>query len=180
MLTQTQRKAAEKRTLAYFKRAGIVVTDKEAKNIEVTDLGLGILEKIGLQLIVYLNTDKVCAKEMVLFPRQICPEHRHPVSADFPGKEETFRCRWGKVFLYVPGKPTPSPHAVLPSGKEHTFSVRHEIVLNPGEQYTLAPDTLHWFQGGPQGAVISEFSTQSRDDLDVFTDPDIVRVGPEG
>jgi D-lyxose ketol-isomerase len=34
---------------------------------------------------------------------------------------------------------------------------------------------LHWFQAGPEGAVISEFSTQSRDEADVFTDPRIVR-----
>ena len=37
------------------------------------------------------------------------------------------------------------------------------------------PDTLHWFQAGPEGAIVSEFSTQSRDELDVFSDPLIVR-----
>jgi D-lyxose ketol-isomerase len=50
-----------------------------------------------------------------------------------------------------------------------------EIVLHPGEQFTIPPDTLHWFQAGDDGAVVSEFSTQSRDDLDVFTDPRVVR-----
>lgn len=175
-MTRTERLAAEKRTIEYLKRAHITITDTEAKKIEVTDLGLGMLEKIGLQLIVYVNTQKVCAKELVLFPYQICPEHRHPVSSQFPGKEETFRCRWGQVFLYVPGEKTPIPRAVVPAGKDHTFTVWHEILLNPGDQYTLAPNTLHWFQGGPIGAVISEFSTQSRDDLDIFTDPEIKRV----
>lgn len=48
-----------------------------------------------------------------------------------------------------------------------------EISLNPGEQYTLAPNTLHWFQAGKEGAVVSEFSTNSSDELDIFTDPDI-------
>ena len=46
----------------------------------------------------------------------------------------------------------------------------------------MPPDTLHWFQAGPEGAIVSEFSTQSRDDLDVFTDPEIARatlVAPE-
>ena len=51
----------------------------------------------------------------------------------------------------------------------------HEIVLNPGEQYTLKPDTFHWFQGGPEGAVVSEFSTTSTDEKDQFTDPRIKR-----
>ena len=48
-------------------------------------------------------------------------------------------------------------------------------MLAPGEQFTISPDTLHWFQAGPEGAVVSEFSTQSRDELDVFTDPEIER-----
>ena len=50
-----------------------------------------------------------------------------------------------------------------------------EIVLRPGEQWTIPPDTLHWFQAGDEGAVVSEFSTRSRDETDVFTDPRIVR-----
>ena len=44
-------------------------------------------------------------------------------------------------------------------------------MLRPGDQHTIAPDTLHWFQAGDEGAVVSEFSTTSRDELDVFTDP---------
>jgi D-lyxose ketol-isomerase len=54
--------------------------------------------------------------------------------------------------------------------------VWHEVVLRPGQQHTVPPNTLHWFQAGPEGAIVSEFSTQSRDDLDVFTDPDIART----
>ena len=38
-----------------------------------------------------------------------------------------------------------------------------------------APDTLHWFQAGVEGAIVSEFSTRSRDETDVFSDPRIVR-----
>ena len=48
-------------------------------------------------------------------------------------------------------------------------------MLQSGDQYTILPDTLHWFQAGPEGAVVSEFSTESRDELDVFSDPQIVR-----
>ena len=43
------------------------------------------------------------------------------------------------------------------------------------EQVAVPPDTLHWFRAGAEGAVVSEFSTQSRDELDVFSDPQIVR-----
>ena len=33
-----------------------------------------------------------------------------------------------------------------------------------------------WFQAGDEGAVVSEFSTKSRDEMDVFADPDIERI----
>ncbi|MEA3346277.1 MAG: D-lyxose/D-mannose family sugar isomerase [Chloroflexota bacterium] len=175
MITQMQLQEARRRTLEYLNKAGIEITPEEAANIEVADFGLGDLERTGLQLVVYLNTDRVCAKELVLFPRQTCPEHRHPPMAGGPGKEETFRCRWGKVFLYVPGEPTPDPQARPPAEREQYYTIWHEIVLNPGQQYTLKPDTLHWFQAGDEGAVVSEFSTTSRDESDIFTDPDIMR-----
>jgi D-lyxose ketol-isomerase len=54
--------------------------------------------------------------------------------------------------------------------------VWHEIVLRPGEQYTIPPDTWHWFQAGDAGAIVSEFSTRSTDEHDIFVDPDIRRV----
>jgi D-lyxose ketol-isomerase len=158
-------------------QAGIVITRNEFENMEVTDLGLGRLAEIGLQIVVYINTSRVCAKELILLPNQLCPEHKHPPVLDETGKEETFRCRWGEVYLYVPGDPTPNPRARIPKGKEDTFTVWREVVLNPGDQYTLNPGILHWFQAGPQGAVISEFSTTSRDEKDIFTDPAVKRVG---
>ena len=175
MITQYQLQQARRRTLEYLDKAGIVVTPEEAANIEVSDMGLGELEETGLQVVVYLNTDRVCAKELVLFPRQTCPEHRHPPVAGEPGKEETFRCRLGKVYLYVEGEKTENPKCAPPPGREARYTVWHEVELNPGDQYTLAPFTWHWFQAGEEGAVVSEFSTQSRDELDEFTDPDIQR-----
>jgi D-lyxose ketol-isomerase len=170
---ETQKKAND-----LIANAGIVLTEKETHDIEVADFGLDRLREIGLQLVVYLNTDRVCAKELVLFPGQICPEHRHPMVNAEPGKEETFRCRWGQVYLYIPGAPVLHPKAIVPDDKKDTFTVWHEIILNPGDQYTLAPDTLHWFQGGPAGAIISEFSTHSRDESDIFTDAEIRRITP--
>ena len=161
--------------LGLFKRAGIVVTSQEAQRIEVADFGLNDVRHSGLLILTYVNTERCCAKELMLLPRQTCPEHRHPPVGDDPGKEETFRCRWGRVYLYVPGEPTRKPHCRPPEGREGTFSVWHEIQLDPGDQYTLAPDTLHWFQADDGGAVVSEFSTRSTDEKDVFTDPEIRR-----
>jgi D-lyxose ketol-isomerase len=143
------------RAAAMLAEAGIVLTPEERERIELADFGLGRLEEIGLQIVVYVNTERVCAKELVMFPRQLCPEHRHPPVGDDPGKEETFRVRRGLVHLHVEG--------------------HDEIVLGPGEQFTIPANTLHWFQAGDEGAIVSEFSTRSRDELDVFTDPRIVR-----
>jgi D-lyxose ketol-isomerase len=176
MLTQQQLLNAQARAREYLERAGMVLIPDECEHIEVADFGLGELETTGLELVVYVNTERVCAKELVLFPRQTCPEHRHPPIGDTPGKEETFRCRWGRVYLYVEGVATGNPAAKLPAGREHTYSVWHEIVLLPGQQYTIPPDTLHWFQAGDEGAVVSEFSTRSRDEFDIFTDTDIRRA----
>ena len=175
MISPEEHLAAQKKAEDYLDRAGIAITPEEEANIEVAEFGLGDLERSGLELVVYVNTERVCAKELVLFPRQTCPEHRHPPIQGEPGKEETFRCRWGQAFLYVPGEPTPNPQARPPQGREHTYTVWHEIVLVPGDQYTLPPDTLHWFQAGDEGAVVSEFSTRSRDESDIFTDPEIQR-----
>lgn len=158
--------------LDYYKKAGIVLTPQEEACIEVADFGLNDQEHTGLQLLTYVNTDRVCAKEMVLFPGQTCPEHYHPGVNGQPGKEETFRCRWGSVYLYLEGDPAPNPHGAPPEG---VYTVFREVALHPGEQYTLYPDTLHWFQAGEEGAVISEFSTHSTDENDVFSDSSIIR-----
>jgi len=180
MISREEFYDAQGKAKDYLARAGIVITPEETKNIEVADFGLNELESIGLELVVYVNTDRVCAKELVLFPKQTCPEHRHPPVEGEPGKEETFRCRWGQVYLYIPGEPAADPKGVPPSGREDTYTVWHEVVLNPGDQYTLSPNTLHWFQAGDDGAVVSEFSTRSRDESDIFTDPEIRRTPEVG
>jgi len=176
MLTRSQMQQAQARAAEMLDRAGIVLTPAERAAIEVVELGLGELERTGVQIVVYVNTDRYCAKELVLFPRQTCPQHRHPPVAGEPGKMETFRCRWGRVWLYVAGQPTPHPQARAPAGSEPYYTVFHEVELLPGEQYTVPPDTWHWFQAGDEGAIVSEFSSTSRDEADVFTDPRIVRV----
>jgi len=107
----------------YLDRAGIVLTPEEEATIEIADLGLDEFEQTGLALVVYVNTERVCAKELVLLPGQTCPQHLHPPVNDEPGKEETFRCRWGEIYLYVPGEPTPNPKARPPAHRAHTYTV---------------------------------------------------------
>ncbi len=160
----------------YYKKAGIMITSEEREKIEVADFGLHDVYVIGLESIVYMNTERVCAKEMVLLPRQTCPEHMHPPIGSYIGKEETFRCRYGQVYLYVEGESTAEIQAEVPENGKEYFTVFHEIVLSQGEQYTLLPGIKHWFQAGDMGAVVSEFSTRCYDENDIFTDPRIKRI----
>ncbi len=166
-----QRKVKE--ALDLYEKAHIVLSEEEKGRIEVADLGLDRVDEIGLEILTYINTQRVCAKEMVLTPFQTCPEHKHVPTNGMEGKEETFRCRYGKVYLYVAGEGKKEDiKAKIPPTDVTVF---HEVVLNPGEQYTIMPETWHWFQAGADGAVISEFSTRSTDETDVFTDVRIVR-----
>lgn len=176
MITKAEWRDARDRSLELLDQAGIALTEDEQENMEIVDYGLDDLERIGTQIVVYVNNDKYCAKELVLFPGQVCPEHRHPPLGDYPGKQETFRVRHGTVHLFVEGEPTRQPEAQPPEDRSEYFTAEKEIVLEPGEQYTIPPDTKHWFKAGEDGAVISEFSTRSIDEEDVFTDPAIDRI----
>ena len=154
MITRDEQREARAYAAEQLREAGVVLSADDVAAIEVADFGLGQFRETGLLVFVYINADRYCAKELVLYPGQTCPEHRHPPFGGTTGKEETFRCRTGSVELYVEGE---------------------RIALEPGGQHTIPPNTLHWFRAGGEGAVVSEFSSTSRDDLDVFTDPRIVR-----
>jgi D-lyxose ketol-isomerase len=154
VITRAEQQEARGYAAERLAAAGIVLSEAEREAIEIADFGLSRLREVGLMLLVYVNTDRYCAKELVLYPGQECPEHRHPPFDGTPGKEETFRCRVGVVHLRVAGE---------------------ELVLGPGEQHTIPPDTLHSFRAGAEGAVVTEFSSASRDELDVFTDPAVRR-----
>ena len=154
-------------------RAHVAVRDDERQAMDVADFGLDDFEQTGLIEVVYVNNEWYCAKALVLAPAQTCPEHRHPPVVGAHGKQETFRCQWGRVYLYVDGDPAQVPHCRPPRGSEPYYTVWHEIELGPGDQHTIPANVLHWFQAAEQGAVISEFSMASRDDTDVFTDPRI-------
>lgn len=173
MLDETE--VARYRMLAadLLRRASIPVSRMELEQLELAEMGLGQFEKEGLALIVYVNNDRYCAKELILLPGQTCPEHLHPPVGSDPGKRETFRVRHGLIYLHVDGERTPW-RATPP--KADVYTAAREIVLGPGDQYTIEPNTLHWFQAGPEGAVVSEFSSTSRDEHDVFTDPAVKRM----
>jgi mannitol-1-phosphate 5-dehydrogenase len=175
-LTKTARQAE---AAARMRAAHLTLRDDEAAALEIADFGLGRYADFGLAIHVYVNTKRCCAKELMMLPGQSCPEHRHPPVDGELGKEETFRVRQGEVWLHVAGDHDEATKAAalarLPADKRDAVTVFRTIHLRPGEQATLGPNTKHWFTAGPQGAVVSEFSTRSRDEADIFTDTAIVR-----
>ncbi|AIS03265.1 cupin domain-containing protein [Lactococcus lactis] len=97
----------EKKIKSIFKDSNIAFTQQEIDGIDYADFGLNNITEEGLNLIVYINNDRYCAKEMALLAGQTCPEHRHPrrgKNLEIEGKEETFRVRQGQVYLYVEGE----------------------------------------------------------------------------
>lgn len=177
MITRSQFDAARQFAWDLVRKAGVVVRDSEFENIEVADLGLGELEQTGLQILTLASTPWIGVKLLILRPHQFFPQHRHPPSPaeNYPGKQEIFRGQWGEAYLYVPGPATPAPRALPPPGRRQHCTVWHEILLLPGSQYICPPNTWHWFQAGPQGAVVWSFSSRVTDAQDQFSDPQVVR-----
>jgi D-lyxose ketol-isomerase len=170
-----QQQQARRQAGEMIRRAGIHVTDQEAEGIEVVDFGLSRLEKEGVQVLTLVQTERISVKVLALFPNQTEPEHWHPPVAGDPGKEETVRVISGTLYFYSPGENT-FKEGFLVKGKEHCYTMRHELVMRPGDQITLAPGVKHWFQARDEGVVMYSFSTIARDALDQFTDKDVVRV----
>ncbi len=176
MMKQSDRIRWREKACEMLQKANIVITPKEKKNMESVDCGFDDVENLGLHIVVYENNERYCAKELILFPNQFFPEHFHPrIDKQNEGKQETFRCRWGKVYLYVEGEPSPQSKARVPADYRKYLTVWREIILMPGDQYTLPPSTKHWFQAGNEGCIVSEFSSTSFDETDVFTDPRVQR-----
>lgn len=112
----------------------------------IASYGLNIFEEIGLSLVTRINEDEYCSKWLVLLPGQRCPEHYHKL------KKETFFCHQGVVILTLPN---------------------NEIILNPGEYYTIERGIKHTFSS-KEGAIVEEVSTHDDNTDSYFTNKKIV------
>jgi D-lyxose ketol-isomerase len=175
LITRTEYDAARKRAALLLEKTGISLQPKDLERIEVADFGLEELEQTGAEILTLVNTEKIAVKLIVLFPNQTLPEHKHPSLGNYPGKEEAIRCEWGVLYLYGPGEPVLEPKGHPPEHRKRTYTMWREEVLVPGDQVIFPPNTLHWFQAGPDGAVCWSYSTKAVDLQDVFSDPEIQR-----
>jgi D-lyxose ketol-isomerase len=175
MLLKSEYVAAQSRAAAMIRESGICITNEELQKIEVADFGLSRLDVEGAQILTLVATDRIAVKIVVLFANQTLPEHWHPPVGDDPGKEEIIRVISGIVRAYIPGEGNISD-GFVPTGQQDNYTMRHELILKPGEQITLEPGMKHWFQAADEGGVMYSFSSVASDVLDGFTNPDIKRV----
>ncbi len=139
MITRQEYENAVSRSLQILDSAGIVTTPQERARIEVADFGLGGLQQTGLQILTYVNTDRCCAKELVIFPQQTCPDHGHPTINGVLGKEETFRCRSGTAIMLIRFRRALGISSLPPASRFRSGLHR------PARNYSPAGRSIHAF-----------------------------------
>ncbi len=175
MITFEDYKYVCESSIKMIEDAGLLLTPKDKQKMTAADFGLSRIKQEGVQILTMFETDRIAGKILVLLPYQTEPEHWHPTVGDDPGKEEVIRAISGELYFYIDGPDTLSQGFIV-EGKDECYTMRHEVVLDPGEQLILPAGSKHWFQAGPSGAVMYSFSSKVTDLLDQFTDPEIVRL----
>lgn len=175
MIYRSKEKELQAKAALILNKSGFPLTDSEIDSIAVADFGLGKPESEGAQILTLFATERISAKLIVLFDRQILPEHWHPPVGDDPGKEEIIRGYFGTVYFFDETLGVYSDPYV-PAGKNSVYTCRARLDLTPGMQVIIPPGRKHWLQGGPEGGCVVSFSTCVRDILDQFTDKNIIRT----
>lgn len=177
MISRTTYEAARERAWELVTASGLPLREEERDCIEVAELGLGELERTGLQILTMASSEWLGVKLLILTPNQFFPQHRHPPgdAGCYPGKTEVLRGQSGRLWLYVPGTPTERPRVRPPAEGRAHCTVWHEVEIGPGQQYICPPNTWHWFQAGFEGAVVWSISSKVTDTADQFSDPRVVR-----
>lgn len=167
----TLEKKVREESLELIRKSGLAMTPEECNQLEVNDFGLGDIRKEGFSFVDILRTKRLRITVLILLPNQSLPQHVHPPYEEEIGKEETIRVLFGQTRVYL-GKPgEPENQIEIPPGKEKYYTAKHEVVLSPGEQYTIDPSTNHWFQGGAEGAVNICFQNRVDETRNIFFDP---------
>ena len=147
------------------------LSQKEIEELKVNDFGLNNLPVEGFTFVDLLRTERVRTTLMILLPGQSLPQHKHPSYEGEKGKEESIRVLWGTFSVFTEGDESPEVAERIPENKEPYYTAREEHRLEVCEQYSVAPNTAHWFQAGPKGAVVLAFQNRVNEDLNIFYDP---------
>ena len=152
-----------------------IVPRLQGEEFWATDFGLGKFSEIGMGGIFWVNNleDNYFGHEIYLFNGQCIPEHSHVKTKLAGPKMEAWQVRYGSVWIYGEGEPTPGMK-VPPTHKECMIA-KTEKKLEPGEMGQLAgAGQWHWMKGGPNGGIVTEYATYHDNDGLRFSHPDIV------
>ncbi|MCC7196463.1 MAG: hypothetical protein IT356_12990, partial [Gemmatimonadaceae bacterium] len=125
------------------------------------DFGLGKFTEVGMAGIFWMNNkeDNYFGHEIYLLPGQMIPEHKHVKTADAGPKLEGWQPRYGWIYIYGEGTPTPGVDARIPESHKKCAVARTEKKLMPGEVGMLGgAEQWHWMYA-PEGAIVTEYAT---------------------
>ena len=135
-------------------------TELMAKDMWVTDFGLGDFENVGMGGIFWVSDaeQRYFAHAIYLLPGQMIPEHAH-VATTYPAKHESWMVEkgWAYNFSEV-GDETPNAPAI--PATHGPIKSKNFVVQKVGEVLPLkALTTFHFLMAGPEGAIVSEWAT---------------------
>jgi D-lyxose ketol-isomerase len=157
---------AEKAKQAYYdmmKRFNYPVYERlRTADFWALDFGLGKFTEVGMAGIFWVNNQKdgYFGHEIYLLPGQMIPEHRHVKTEEAGPKLEAWQPRYGWIYIYGEGAPTPGVEAHIPASHQECAVARTEQKLMPGEVGMLGgAEQWHWMLAGPEGAIVTEYAT---------------------
>lgn len=142
-----------------FEFYDVPFTDLMAKDIWVTDFGLGDFENVGMGGIFWINDAEhgYFAHAIYLLPGQMIPEHAH-VKTKFPAKHETWMVEKGWAYNFSEiGDETPNAPAI--PATHGPIKSKNFTVQKVGEVLPLKKiESFHFLMAGPEGAIIDEWA----------------------
>jgi D-lyxose ketol-isomerase len=154
--------AAKKAYFEMFERFNYPIYERlKTDEFWTLDFGLGKFTEVGMAGIFWVNNkkDNYFGHEIYLLPGQMIPEHKHVKTADAGPKMEAWQPRYGWIYIYGEGAPTPEVEARIPESHKECAVARTEKKLLPGEVGMLAgAEQWHWMLA-PEGAIVTEYAT---------------------
>ncbi len=138
----------------------IPFTELMAKDMWVTDFGLGDFEHVGMGGIFWVNNEKYgyFAHAIYLLPGQMIPEHAH-VATQYPAKHESWQVQKGWAYNCSEVGEATSGFPEIPTAHGPVKS-RNHVIQKVGEVLPLKElTTFHFLMAGPEGAIVSEWAT---------------------
>ena len=155
-----------------FKFYDVPFTELMAKDMWVTDFGLGDFENVGMGGIFWINDAEhgYFSHAIYLLPGQMIPEHAH-VKTKFPAKHESWMVEKGWVYNFsVIGDETPNAPAIPAS--HGPIKSKNFAVQKVGDVLRLKElESFHFMMAGPEGAIVDEWACYHDNDGLRFTNP---------